>query len=293
MILDYPKIKENELYFAYILRYHRYLGGSSLGQTFRYFMQKQYRPVSVIFPAGIEKSLAEIRMSPDMYVNAHSVLPYYRIFFREADYRNVVPETVVGSFPHTRRILNNQGKGTGEKQESLWYCPVCHAKRRDYDDIRIYHQIPEVHVCPEHHCYLKQISVRESKVLAEPESWDIGVEMCEDVWLNGIAEDVRYIMEKKPEIFADAFCDAYWSWFEECADAVPFKSWNGWEAWINGEVNGLPEIYRTEFEDFRFRDYLHKENTAKFKRIEYLVLIRMMYGSFEGFVGKLRQDGVL
>ena len=281
MILDYPKLHDNELYFAYILRYYRYRGESNIDRHFQYFLQTSTYPTSVVFMSSLNKSLEDICLEPKEYVESHSTIPYYRIFCEKELYENLKVEKIVDKAFYMRRFLQKQNTGIATENSELKYCPICHSDRKDYSDIQIYHQIPEVHVCAEHHCYLKSLSINSRRRLRAPENWDVSFEECTDAWLNGIAEDVKYIFDTKPNIFVDSFQDAFWKWFEECEIKISFKDW---EKWVLESVMKLPDVYRQYFKTFDFRKHLTAENSANVPGIEYLVLVRMMFGGFREFV---------
>ena len=205
MINDYPPVMENELIYVYVLRYHKYCGNQSVEQTFQDFFDSLTTNVSMQFPSNAKYFLEQIHMEPEVYIEHHSLWPYYRIFLPKQKYQQYKQAILCNSRSYTtpRWRYEDCDLDTSVKR-SLRYCPICHKTRKDFTDIKTFHQIPGVYTCDKHGCYLKSIPLNDKRFLFKPEEWDVSFRTCENKWLKGIAEDVRFIIEHRPNIYVES-----------------------------------------------------------------------------------------
>ena len=282
MMNDYPAIMENELIYMYILRYHRFCGNTSAKRTFKEFLDGNRGFLNIHYQGSVKYFLKYIGVDADTYFERHSLWPFYRMFLPEAVYEKC-----------KRKMLNRDKYSGGSMwryysydadsfiKRALWYCPICHKEKMDFTDIKLSHQIPGVYSCEKHHCRLKFILERYVGHASKPENWDVSYEPCKDEWLNGIAEDVSYIMEHCPCIYREGISILVGN---ELDKQIKEHSKETVEAKLLERYKELP----TEYQDYSRRLMLNRYRVCNFANpnitpMEYMILIRMLFGSFEEF----------
>lgn len=193
MILDFPAIRERELFYIYILRYHKYVGRLFLKDSFEDFYEHRKNIENVLFPKKVENCLSDLSMSSETYINKHSVLPYYRLFLPRERYEQAVELMLHTDCSYVAKLYKDSK--TKRERDCIYYCPICHQLASGtYEDIQIYHQVPEVFVCEKHKCYLNRVPIRPLQEILKPECWNVTVKECENEILLGIASDISYIL---------------------------------------------------------------------------------------------------
>lgn len=281
MIFDYPKIMKNELFFAYALRFHKYSGNLNIANSFREFFQRDSWPQTTMFLKCPADALSNIRLSATDFIEQHTIIPFYRVFLPEKQFHRITAEEIVEQPYKICFMLPKKSSHIKENNQYLWYCPVCHSIKRDYSDIQRYHQVPETHVCAKHHCYLKKISIKNRDLLDRPDKWDVDFENCDDGWLNGIAEDIKYILDVKPRIFVDSFAIQFWNYIEKHDLYFQIKLW---EERLKKRLANLPEQYGNVLHTFCLRKYLNLSYNADISILEYLIMTRGVFGEFQSFI---------
>ena len=281
MIFDYPKIMKNELFFAYALRFHKYSGNLNITNSFREFFQRDSWPQTTMFLKCPADALTNIRLSATDFIEQHTIIPFYRVFLPEEQFCRVTAEEIAEQPYKICFMLPKKSSHIKENNQYLWYCPVCHSVKMDYSDIQSYHQVPETYVCAEHHCYLKKVPIKDRDLLDCPDKWDVTFEKCDDEWLNGIAEDIKYILDVKPKIFVEFFATQFWNYIE---DNNLYFELNEWENKLRCQLDNSPKKYHFLWFEFRIRKYLNIFYNPNIIIIEYLIMVRAVFGSFRRFV---------
>lgn len=273
---------QEELYFAYILRYHRYTGQPSIARSFQAILDTSTRGSSVIFLSSVNKSIQRLGLFETEYIEEHSILPFYRIFLKEKKYQKVEHLFLYGRcISYVREFHHTFNKEDSLTNNFLKYCPVCHREERGYLDIKKHHQIPWVKVCEKHHCYLKEISTENGIQLSHPEQWDVSARECKDEWLLGIAEDVRYILQERPRIYREWIVGKI---REEIQRLQEISGLEAMEQILKKAYETLPEEYQCYRRRFRLEKFLEPLLDFSVSQMEFLLLIRILFGSFEDFV---------
>lgn len=282
MICDYPPIKEHELYFSYLLRYHMYTGNVSLASSFREMLGIQNWSSNVSFISRVGESLSKIQMEEDDYLEYHSVFPFYRIFLYPEKYqvmkRLIFQNSSISYINKLHATCNREDSLAGNR---LKYCPICHKKEKSYSDLKIYQQIPWVTVCAEHGCYLNSVSSIKKNPLAHPEEWDVSVRNCEEQWVMWIAEDIRFILEERPKLFLEDVLELIRRKIQKMQEAETIE---GIEKELLGQYEKLPKQYQCYRERFSLKKFLEYPIRRDISQMEYLLLIRMLFGNFQRFV---------
>ena len=283
MICDYPAVMENELIYVYVLRYHRFCGNSSITRTFKDFFELGSGITGLYFPGNANHFLKQIQMDADTYLRQHSIWPFYKLFVSEAKYQKIKQLAIYDNRNLSRQISQCYDyEDDSLIKNALWYCPICHKERKDFSDIKIFHQIPGVYVCEKHHCRLKALPIKKREFLSTPEKWDVSFETCDDKWLNEIAEDVKYVMEYQPDIFVDSISKRI---KDELKKLIVVKGKKLVEAELLGQYKELPMEYQDYYKRFTLDRYLLGKSVNPYVTpMEYIILIRIMFGSLEEFV---------
>lgn len=285
MILDYPSIGERELFYIYILRYHQYCGKRFLKESFEDFYVYKENMNNVLFPKKIEACLKDLHMSPKDYIEKHSVLPYYRLFLPKERYNQAIEFMLHTTQSYTVKLyMNSEVK---KIQHSIYYCPICHRIARDsYEDIKIFHQIPKVLVCPRHRCYLNCVDTKPVRKLTEPALWDSGVKKCENELFFGIAADVSYILGTRLDM---ALKDLKNELRKKLMLREVYSECGGWkrefeESCIRKYCKALRE-YQGLCCVYSLNKFI-SDIDFPINPIEYLLFIRVVFGSFQKFIEK-------
>lgn len=282
MIYDYPPIKEHELYFSYLLRYHMYTGNSSLVSSFREMLGIQSWSSNVSFISRVGESLSKIRMEKEEYLEYHSVFPFYRLFLQPEKYqeikRFIFQNNSISYINKLHAVCNREDSLAGNM---LKYCPICHKEEMTYSDLKIYQQIPWVKVCVKHGCYLNSVSAIKKKPLAHPEEWDVSARNCEEQWMLWIAEDVKFILEERPELFLEDVTELICWKIQKMQETETIESI---EKKLLAQYEMLPKQYQCYRKRFSLKKFLERPIRQDISQMEYLLLIRMLFGSFQKFV---------
>lgn len=270
-----------ELYFAYILRYYQYSGQPSIARSFQTFLDIPTWIGNTIFISRIDASIKKIKLSEEKYIEEHSVLPFYRIFLSEKQYEGFKYQFLHGrNASYINKLHHTFYKEDSLENHTLKYCPMCHREEQGYADIQKYHQIPGVKVCVKHQCYLNEVSILKKTRLKQPQEWDLSVNNCKEEWLLGIAKDVSYILQERPQIHRE------WIIENLRAEIWNLQKRNGVEA-LKGILEkgyaDLPEEYQCYRRRFRLERFLDPLLEPSISQMEFLILIRMLFGSFKEF----------
>ena len=248
--------------------------------SFNEFLQRKNYPDTMSFLKCTTSVLQCIGLDENTFVEHHTLIPFYRLFVPYSKYSKLsVGELCEEPYRFCFLLPKVQGL-LKENNQYLWYCPICHSFERNYSDIQSCHQIADVHVCALHHCFLKKIPLKSKKILSVPELWDVSFEMCEDEWFIGIAEDAAYILDAKPNVFVEEFSERIWKFVETEVFENKFRSWKE----VSDLLEKLPTEYKKCFANFRLNKYLTNIYNPKISTLEYLVLIRAIFGSFKQYV---------
>lgn len=282
MFYDYPPIQEDELYFSYLLRYHIYTGNTSVVYSIREILGVQTWNSNVSFISHVGDSLRKIGLEEEVYLEEHSVFPFYRMFLDLEKYqrmkRLIMQNSSISYMNKLHPAFHKEDSLAGH---ALKYCPICHRKKKTYSDIQIYHQIPWVNVCEEHRCYLKEVSTLQKKQLTCPEKWDVTFQKCEEDWLLSIAEDIKFILEKRPKLYLEDVRKLIRKKFQKMQETKKIEII---EEKIRSQYEMLPTIYQCYRKRFSLEKFLEISIKQDISQMEYLIFIRILFGSFKKFI---------
>lgn len=287
-VFDYPPVQEEELYFSYVLRYHQFCGTKPIAHSFQEFLEIPNWNSNVAFMGHVDRSIWKIGLDGDDYIEKHSVIPFYRIFLPKIKYERMKKLIIHNSSSsYINKLHHTYYKEDSLLNRDLKYCPICHREKKSYSDIQKHHQIPWVHVCEIHHCYLNKISSLQKKKLDCPEEWDVSVQVCEETWLFGIAEDVKFILKEKPNIYVEDILAGIWKKIEQLQETQTLEEIRSklWE-----HYGTLPKVYQCYAKRFELGKFFQRPIDLSILQMEYMILIRILFGSFEGFVKKLKDS---
>ncbi|MDY2997746.1 MAG: TniQ family protein [Faecalimonas sp.] len=275
LYLDYPAIAEGELFYAYCLRWCDYLGITRREERLMLLSSGNKSISNALFHPNISGLLKVLGMSPEEYIQHHSVFPYYRMFVTKSHYQEVIRDMFLEKKYFTAKLSRGFTYTEGSKQK-LFYCPACIKEAGSLLGIQRYHQINGVHVCYKHQCRLKSVSgIRSKKV--DVSTFDLSVESCADTILNEIARDVAFIVEHDIELDLVRLRKILWERYNK--EHLSEKE----EEWKNDRT--LPKEYQLLLQDFSYKRLIQwRLPNGKIHPIEYLLMIRKWYGSFENFI---------
>ena len=271
--------------YTYVIRYHHYSGNKKLESSFKEFFGRMEDINTVLYPVHLEPCLKALRIESEEYIKNHSVLPYYKVFMKQEVYESICKDMLYGTKAYTSRLKSNQHHVTKTKCNRLFYCPVCLSEDMCYENIKIYHQLNEVHACTRHKCYLNSVPIKPYKKLLYMEDWNMEVRICEnEPVLLQTAQDVEYIIENQPELNNDILRACL---LEEAIRRRIYKggSWNEnidtqWKSFYDN----LPVEYNIYKNNLYFNKFASRRSLMGVDAVEYLLFIQSLFGSFERFV---------
>lgn len=286
--MDYPAIGTRELLYIYIIRYHHYSGNRLLQSSFQEFYEKSENINTVLYPYMIAPCLERLNMEKERYVQNHSVLPFYRLFLKKDNFENICYKMFYENKPYTNYLRSQHKQNAKVKSDRIYYCPKCLDEHNGYAGIQTFHQIPGVHVCPKHFCYLNSIAVESYRKLLYWEKWDRTVVECEpDSVLVQMAKDVSYIMEHTPDMDNAVFREYL---FDEALHSGIFRL-GRWDEEEDAKWKTFYKKLPKEYEVYRlglsFQRFSSQKLIGGINPIEYLLFIRCHFGSFEAFINQL------
>ena len=224
-------------------------------------------------------------MESEDYIKNHSVLPYYKIFMKSEIYESICNDMLYGTKAYTSRLKSNQHQVTKTKCNRLCYCPICLLEDMCYENIKLHHQLNEIHVCTKHKCYLNSVSIKPYNRLLHMEDWNMEVRTGEkELVLLQTALDVEFIMENQPELNN--------STLRACLleEAIRRKIYKGgsWKENIDTQwksfYDNLPVEYNIYKNNLYFNKFASQRPLMGVDAVEYLLFIQSLFGSFERFV---------
>ncbi len=272
--------------YTYIIRYHHFSGNVRLRSSFEEFFGTDKNIGSVLFPYKIVECLKALGIEEMDYLKNHSAMPYYQLFLDIDVYQRICQNIFYGNRSYTTKVKTQQSADSVVKSNRIFYCPECLKEKLDYRNIKIFHQINGVYVCPEHHCYLNNVPIASSYRVLNMKEWDMSVRKCETGGvLEQIAEDVRYIIDNPPEIDNTVLREQL---FDEAVfrGAFRFGKWTEKARDIEWQkfYDNLPVEYKKFKARLDFKRLAASKKEAGADPIEYLLIIRSLFGSFEKFM---------
>lgn len=275
MYLDYPAIEDGELFYTYCLRWCDYLGLTKREKSLTFLFLGNKSISNALFPPNVLALLDMFGMTLEEYIQHHSVFPYYRIFVTKSRYHEAIQDMLLEKKRLTAKLSRGFSYTEGAHQR-LFYCPVCIKEAGGFLGIQRYHQIKGIHVCYKHQCRLKFVSgIGAKRVYVS--NFDLSVERCTDHVLNEIARDAAFIVEHDIELDLVRLRKILWERYnkEHLSE--------GEEEWKNDRT--IPEEYQLLLQDFSYKRLIQWSlPNGKIHPIEYLLMIRKWYGSFENFI---------
>lgn len=291
MIIDYPPIYENELFYVYLLRYHKFSGKLHLKDSFADFTSCKSNMEEVCFPRFLKEYLQEFHINKEAYFEEHSILPFYRSFLPNEEYENAIDCMV-----NSKKICKFKvHKNTSIKIDSasLYYCPICHENvGKTYKSVAIYQQVPIVHVCAEHKCFLKKIFVYDEELMLKPSDWNITPCFCENEISWELAEDTETLFLKKTKLTAENITPKIRE------KLLKEGSYNNrlWQKRLEEQNANFRQEYPHFYSSLLRLEAVFKLgqpfsetpfiNFPVLRPIEYLILIRFLYGSVQKFLNE-------
>ncbi len=274
LYLDYPEIADGELFYAYCLRWCDYLGITRREKSLMLLSSGNKSVSNALFHPNITELLKVLKMSPEVYIQRHSVFPYYRIFVTKGCYQDVVRDMLLGK-KYFAAKLSRGFTYTEGSQQKLFYCPACIKEVGSLLGIQRYQQINGVHVCYKHQCRLKFVSGIRSKRV-DVSTFDLSFEICTDAVLNEIAKDVAFILEHDIELDFIRLRKVLWERYNKEHLLEKEEEWKD-------DLN-IPKEYHLLLQNFSYKRLIQwRLPNGKVHPIEYLLMIRKWYGSFENF----------
>lgn len=275
MYLDYPAIADGELFYTYCLRWSDYLGITQREKRLMFLSSGKKSVFNALFPPNVNVLLEVLGISTEEYFQHHSLFPYYRMFVTKSRYQEVIRDMILEKKRFAVKLSRGFSYTEGADQR-LFYCPACIKEAGSLLGIQRYQQINGVHVCYKHQCRLKSVSGIRAKRVAVS-IFDLSVERCTDKVLNEIARDAAFIVEHDIELDLVRLRKILWERYnkEHLSE--------GEEEWKNDRT--IPEEYQLLLQDFSYRRLIQWNfPNGKIHPIEYLLMIRKWYGSFENFI---------
>jgi len=270
-----------EMFFSFVLRFHRFCGNTSLMQSLKQLTERSAWPGTSLFLRCSDHMLKDMNIEADDFIEKHTAIPFYRMFIPKRKYQ-CIKKRVLEQPHNILPFLPQRRPWEKQKIENFWYCPVCHALSQNVSEVKLYQQVPGVYVCHKHGCYLKKVSLSNKDILSHPKKWNLNIEETNDKWLLDIAQDVHWILSEKPIISLEDMPDAIW---EKVISVFPDESLAYVEDFIRRKLMELPEEYIPYFEDFKLSRFIATPYNKEVSPMEYLIVIRMLFGSFSDFVG--------
>ena len=281
--MDYPAIGRKELLYIYTLRYHQYSGNKYLDTSFKVIYETDINMRNSLCPRDVKSALDAFNLKEDDYFDNHSVFSFQRLFLKQSSYEQLCEAALYGQKAYARLLQekNSPTRNSGGRQ--LCYCPECLKEETSYKVISLHHQIPDVHVCTKHHCYLNRIPLSPG-LLTRIEAWPLQKSPVKPApVLEKISDDVEYIvnhpLQITNEIFHDRVMDAI---IDHVIESTRTNN-SDLRKYLNEFYDALPMEYRKFGDLSRLELFMLRHHEKNLAPIEYLLFIQMIFGSFQAF----------
>lgn len=157
MISFLPSIFPDELFYSWVVRYHKYSGNYSPTITIQELFNKKRGGLNIHFPINTEFLIEQIPNNSDMtsedIIEKHTIFPYLRTFMTPEEI-----ERKMESIKHGTEYSKNKDKTVINAQNIFdvnvfKICPECYKKDKEFFGeayIHRSHQIPGSFICMKH-----------------------------------------------------------------------------------------------------------------------------------------------
>lgn len=218
MIGCFPELGNDEILMSGCARYARRLRYRTSRWAIRDLFGNRVRRIDTNFPRHLNNLVTRLlpghAFTVENIIERHTLVPYYRPFRNagwETRVKRVMVEEQTGWGRHTERRLDNGASQT----QWLRYCPICFEHDQQIIGEAYWHrihQVPGVLVCPTHHVFLEESSVRV--YLRHPDEELVTLEeACRSVpsrplqsdhpdhrVLLRLAQDIRWVIEHSQKL---------------------------------------------------------------------------------------------
>lgn len=159
----FPTLYEDELLYSVLARYHIHSGNISYTQTASLlFENPRTSPLIEFIPKLTDNALSHLTKQKTMYaiIMEHTLFPYYGRFLPQPKRQEALE--ALHQMKVNVRYLIEMPRNTA-RASSLRYCPLCCKEDRLHHGETYWHrshQLANINICPKHHCYLHDSSVK-------------------------------------------------------------------------------------------------------------------------------------
>lgn len=238
-----------------------------------------------VFPKNVGTLIKTLGLTEQEYIDNHSVLPYYRMFVSYEQFITICENMFSSKVDNYHQLFyQNQPVTSSYQDQKIYYCPECLKENMSYSALKRHHQIVDVNVCHKHHCKLNYVDFNDIVTLLDIENWDMTVRSCvPGCFEEQISEDIEFIIENALRLDLDIIREML-SYEEEFFRKGQGSKYNLNPDWMD-YYDSLPYQYQKYKDKASFKRYTgNYENIKAIERVEYIIFVRAIAGSFENFV---------
>lgn len=303
MISFLPSIFPDELFYSWVVRYHKYSGNCSPGTTMQELFNKKRGGLNIYLPINIEFLIEQIPnnsvMTSEDIIDNHTIFPYLRIFMTQEEIKRTIE-----SIKHGTEYSKNKDKTVINAQNIFdinvfKICCACYKEDKSiFGEAYIHrsHQIPGSLICMKH--MQRFVNFKIPRNLSESEFIDINqykIDFKNDdkeitPEIINISNDMNYLLNLNSKslnfnIISSKYDALLKKYLYKCKsiinrskvieDLVKYYSKNFLES-----LNAI----KTDKESTKWIKYVTKDVNKRVSPVRHLLLMRFLAGSAEEFV---------
>lgn len=301
MISFLPKIFPDELFYSWVVRYHKYSGTGSPKRTMQELFDKKSGSLSIHFPINIEFLVKQISndflMTANDIIDKHTIFPYLRVFMTQEEI-----DKKIESMRHGSEYIKNEVIINAQNLFDInvfKICPECYKEDKEiFGEAYIHrsHQIPGAFICMKHMQYFVNFEIPSN--LSEREFVDINQYKIDFKNKNkkitseilSISEDMNYLLNLNTKnLNFNVISHKYNILLEKHlykSKSIIYRS-KVMVDLINHYSKDFLESLKTikaDNESSKWIKYVTKDLNKRVNPVRHLLLMRFLAGSVEKFI---------